>query len=101
MDAERAAAAYPALEKRVIGILVAHDPSGLFALGAPRDEHDRDVHTIISALQGATSVTDVRAILERELAHWITGASKDVDELCREMAEPIWDAWCEFRSKAG
>ena len=46
MDADKAAKAYPTLEKRIARLLVEHDPSGLFAMGAPHDEHDEDVRAI-------------------------------------------------------
>ena len=101
MDSRKAVAAYPTLEKRVASVLIEHDPSGLYAMGAPHDEHDGDVRAIISALQRATSLADVRPILESTLGRWIRGAGKDVDVLCASMALPIWEAWCDFKSEAG
>lgn len=101
MDSRKTVAAYSTLEKRVGSVLIEHDPSGLYALGAPHDEHDGDVHAIISALQHATSVADVRPILESTLGSWIRDAGKDVDVLCATMAPPIWEAWRDFKSEVG
>jgi hypothetical protein len=101
MDPKKATAAYPALEKRVRNVLVEQDPSGLYAIGAPDDEHDEEVRRIISLLQRATSVADVREVLKDRLAPWILDAGKSVEDLCTKMAPPIWEAWCEFKLKAG
>jgi hypothetical protein len=101
MDSKKASIAYRALERQVVDIVIAHDPSGLYALGAPRDEHDGDVHAIISRLQRASGPTDVESILAEVLRPWLDGASKSTTELCAAMAPGIWEAWHEFRRAAG
>src|SRR5437773_10857366 len=101
MDPKKASVAYSRLEERVVDILVAHDPSGLFALGAPRDEHDREVHAIISKLQHATGPEDVEGILSAVLRPWVEGAGKSVAALCAATAPDIWEAWQKFREVAG
>ncbi len=101
MDARKAAAAYPALEARIRALLVEHDPSGLFEAGAPRDEHDREVHAIVSRLRRAADEDDVAAILADVLGGWIDGAAKNRAELCSRMAPHVWEAWRAFTSAAG
>jgi hypothetical protein len=85
MDAKKAAAAYPTLEKLIARVLIERDPSGLYAMGAPHDEHDGDVHSI----------------LVDRLCGWIVDAGKDVEDLCSGMAPAIWEAWREFKRAAG
>ena len=101
MDSKKASIAYPVLERKVVDILVAHDPSGLYALGAPRDEHDRDVHAIISRLQHASGPADVEGILADVLRPWLEDAGKSTTEFCAVMAPGIWEAWQNFRKAAG
>ena len=101
MDAKKAAAAYPTLEKLIARVLIEHDPSGLYAMGAPHDEHGGDVRAIIASLQRATSLADVHSILVDRLCGWIVNAGKDVDDLCSSMAPAIWEAWREFKRAAG
>jgi hypothetical protein len=101
MDPKKAATAYPARERRVVEILIAHDPSGLFALGAPRDEHDAEARAIISKLQRATGTADVEGILDDVLGGWIRSAGKPTTDLCAAMAPDIWEAWRNFRNAAG
>jgi hypothetical protein len=101
MDPKKAATAYPALKRRIVEILIANDPSGLFGLGAPYDEHDRDVHIIISKLQGATGTSDVEIILEEVLGGWMDSAGEPVTGLCAAMAPDIWEAWQDFKNAAG
>ena len=98
MDPKKAASAYSVLERRIVEILVAHDPSGLFALGAPHDEHDRDVHIIISKLRRAAGTSDVEIILEEVLGGWMNSAGKPTSQLCAAMAPDIWEAWQYFRN---
>ena len=101
MDSKKASIAYPVLERKVVDILVAHDPTGLYGLGAPRDEHDRDVHAIISRLQDALGQADVEGILADVLRPWLDGAGESTRELCAAMAPGIWEAWQNFRKAAG
>jgi hypothetical protein len=101
MDPDKATAAFPVLEERIRQTLVAHDPSGLFELGAPRDEHDGDVHTIISRLQRASDETEVPGILEDALGHWIGDRRRVQRKVCEAMAPEVWDAWSAFKVEAG
>ena len=64
MDPEKAKRAYPELDERVRQVFLEHDPDQLFALGAPTDEYDGDIHALISALRTATSVRDVESALD-------------------------------------
>lgn len=101
MDTQRATKAFPTLQKRIVDVLVEQDPSGLFGTGAPNDEHDADVHAIISQLQRAKSESDVRSVLNDRLRGWIIESGKNVDEVCAQMAPAIWEAWREFKDQAG
>src|SRR6266446_6811387 len=101
MDSKKASIAYPVLERKVVDIVVAHDPSGLYSLGDPRAEPDRDVHAIISRLKHASGLVDVEGILADVLRPWLEAAGKSTTESCAAMAPGIWEAWQNFRRAAG
>ena len=100
MNKEEARAAFPGLFEAIREVLQRHDPSGLFAMGAPKDEHDDSINRIVARLQSVQSAEAVPEILEREVGGWIRGNGKDAVEVCAAMAPEIWVAWCEFREKA-
>lgn len=100
MDPKKARAAYPQLFNAIRAVIYRHDPSGLFALGAPKDEHDDDVHRIISRLQHVDSPDAVPEILDDVMGYWFE-ENPDPKDFARAMAPPIWDAWCVFIEEAG
>jgi len=57
---------YMSLPRGVSQLLYRHDPVGLAALGAPKDEYESEVSTLIPKLKGATGPDDVRRIVHQE-----------------------------------
>ena len=82
-------------------VLQRHDPSNLFELGAPLDEHDSSVHRIIGGIQHAHDPAGVTEVLERELWDWINAAGNDPTRICAAMAPDVWRAWRAFKGGAG
>ncbi len=100
MKPTEARAAFPRLLDEITEVLLRHDPSGLFSAGAPRDEHDDDIHRIVSLLQDTHGPDDVPGILESVMGDWIASSGDNPKEMCRAMAPAIWAAWKKFRDKA-
>ena len=65
-------AAYGALYTEVSRLLREADPIRLIARGAPDDEYDPEVSTILPRLREARSPDDVQRIVNEEFAHWFT-----------------------------
>ena len=101
IEATRAAGAFPELLRTIRKVFYQHDPSGLFAVGAPEDEHDALIHMVISRLQYLRGSEEVAVVLEAELGGWIASNGKDPKDACSSMAPAIWSAWCVFREKVG
>jgi hypothetical protein len=83
---------YRDLHASLTALLYRRDPVGLAALGAPKDEYEPEVGTIIPRLQDAKSPDDVRRILHEEFLRWFdaeetTGPEAAYDEVAHE----IWD----------
>ena len=101
MDKEKAAAAFPKLFEDIREVIYQHDPSGLFAMGAPKDEHDDSIHRIISLLQHIHGPEGVQEVLEDAMRDWIADKGDNPKEVCTAMAPAVWTAWSEFRGKVG
>ena len=52
-----------------------HDPIGLASSGAPHDEYEPEVGTIIPLLRSADSVEDVTRIVYQEFSRWFGAES--------------------------
>lgn len=61
---------YLSLHRGLSELLYRHDPVGLAVLGAPKDEYESEVSTIIPKLKFATGPDDVRRIVHQEFLHW-------------------------------
>ena len=94
MDKNKAAAAFPELIATLRDVLRQHDPSGLFALGCPEDEHDDDIHRILSLLQGAQGRGDVVNVLDSVLSGWVPEEERKAT--FEAMAPAVWAAWSAF-----
>jgi hypothetical protein len=75
------------------------DPIGLIAIGAPDDEYDPEVSTILPRLCDANSAVDVRRIVHEEFVQWFgTDIAGPITDYA-DVAERIWETWldCERR----
>jgi hypothetical protein len=90
MDKRDGKAQFAALREAVSQALRDADPIGLIQGGAPLDEYDPEVGTVLPRLQGVTSSGDVQRILHEEFLHWFGQEVAGVIEHYEEAAENIW-----------
>ena len=87
--------AYGSLYADVSRLLREADPLGLIAMGAPADEYDPEVSTILPRLREANAVVDVQRIVHEEFVRWfgadLIGPLADY----AEVAEKIWGTWLD------
>ena len=88
-------AAYGSLYADVSCLIRAADPIGLIAIGAPDDEYDPEVSTILPRLREAKAAVDVQRIVHEEFVRWfgadLVGPLTDY----AEVAEKIWGTWLD------
>ena len=86
--------AYGQLFSDVTAILARHDPVGLVGIGAPEDEYEPEVGTILPRLREATNPADVHRIVCEEFDRWF---GLDTPKMAKgdflPVAEEIWAAW--------
>jgi hypothetical protein len=78
--------------------LVAADPIGLIADGAPPDEYDPEVGTVLPRLSEARSAQDVEQVLLEEFIRWFSVDAAGPSEKYRAVSVVIWQAWQEYRT---
>ena len=83
MNKREGKAKFRALRAAVSEVLREADPVGLIEIGAPRDEYDPEVGTILPRLRDATSASDVHRILHEE---FVRSFGKDVAEVQSAMS---------------
>ena len=88
-------AAYGSLYSEVSRLLREADPIGLIAMGAPADEYDPEVSTILPRLREARAAVGVQRIVHEEIVRWfgadLVGPLTDY----AEVAEKIWGTWLD------
>lgn len=85
---------YQNLHRGLTALLYRHDPIGLAAAGAPKDEYESEVSTIIPRLKDATSAEDVRRIVHQEFLHWFDGEGTAGPESAYSgIAQEIWETF--------
>jgi hypothetical protein len=83
---------YPNLHRGLTELLYRHDPVGLAAAGAPRDEYEPEVGTIIPRLKHANTLDDVRRIVHREFLRWFDAEEATGPESSHNaIAQEIWE----------
>jgi hypothetical protein len=90
MDKRDGKAQFAALRDAVSQALRDADPIGLITDGAPVDEYDSEVGTVLPRLRGASSSADVRVILHEEFIHWFGDEVAGGIERYDRAAESIW-----------
>jgi SAM-dependent methyltransferase len=93
-ERERLRRDQPQLFADVTEILARHDPVGLVAVGAPRDEYEAEVGTIIPRLDSAADARDVHRILVEEFDRWFGSDTPKMSAAdFAGVAEDVWAAW--------
>ena len=96
-ERERLRKAYPTLFAELAAILARHDPVGLTAIGAPQDEYEPEVGTIIPRLRQASNSRDVQHILVEEFDNWFGPETPKMNAAgFLPVAEEVWAAWLRF-----
>ena len=66
------------------------DPIGLIRLGAPADEYDPEIGTILPRLKEASSIVALRRIVHEEFSSWFGVETAGSEEQYGRVAERIW-----------
>ncbi len=81
--------AYRELYEQLVQILNRHDPIGLANLGAPHDEYEPEVGTIIPRLASAASAKDVTRIVYEEFSRWFV-AETGPPKAYAPIGDEVW-----------
>jgi hypothetical protein len=72
------------------------DPIRLIAIGAPEDEYDVEVRTILPRLREAKSADDVQRIVHEEFVHWFNAEIAGSAARYADVSKKLWEAWSKF-----
>jgi hypothetical protein len=98
-DQKRAKARFLKLQRAVSAILQHHDPINLSQIGAPDDEYDPEVGTIVPRLREARNDEEVRTILHEEFVRWFGLDEAGPVDLYSAPAKEVWDQWLLARAR--
>jgi hypothetical protein len=98
---QRVKAKYGNVYNEVAAILYQHDPVTLRGAGAPRDEYEPEVGTILPRLTEARSVDDAHRIIHEEFVRWFDGALAGPATDYAQIADDVWTAWKRHVSQQG
>jgi hypothetical protein len=87
--------AYKQLYEDARAILNRHDPMGLIAIGAPDDEYEPEVGTILPRMSSARGAAGVEAIMAEEFLRWFSETFPPGS--LRDAAADVWAAYGRFR----
>lgn len=93
--------AYGDLFASVSKALRTSDPMGLIALGAPPDEYEPEVSTILPRLRAAASIADVQAIVHEEFTKWFAPDDAGPEDRYLVAASEIWSAYQHHKERVG
>ena len=86
-------AAYGSLYSDVSRLLREADPIGMITMGAPDDEYDPEVSTILPRLREADAAADVQRIVHEEFVQWFGTDIAGPLTGYADVAERIWGTW--------
>ena len=81
---------YEELRARLTQILNEEDPVGLIRLGAPLDEYDPEVGTVLPRLKDCLDESGLRRVLHEEFARWFGPETAGSEQAYARAAERIW-----------
>ena len=86
------------LRETIETILRRHDPIGLIGMGAPEDEYDPEVGTILPRLKEATTEDQLKGIVHAEFVRWFGAETAGPVDLYTAPARELWAALSSFRA---
>ncbi len=92
--------AYQRLFEDVRAVLNRHDPMALIEFGAPENEYDLEVETILPRLKTASGPKDVQAIVTSEIDNWFGEGMRPPEPITAAVAIDIWAVWERFRDSS-
>jgi len=92
-------AAHGQLYAEVSQLLREADPIRLIAIGAPEDEYDLEVSTILPRLREARSAAEVQKIMHEEFVRWFDADTAGPIALYARVAEKIWEVWLTHQER--
>jgi hypothetical protein len=90
MNGEEDKAYFNALRTVVAEALREADPVRLLEIGAPADEYDPEIGTILPRLRTASSAEEVRTMLHEEFVRWFDADPAGSAEAYDGAAQRIW-----------
>ena len=90
-------AAYGTLYTEVSRLVREADPIRLIEIGAPDDEYDPELSTILPRLREAKSADDVQRIVYEEFAHWFGAEIAGPATHYAGVSDNIWEVWNKLR----
>ena len=71
-------------------IINRYDPIGLLAIGAPEDEYEPEVKTIIVQLTNEMNEAGIRAVIDQEFLRWFNAEAGAIpEEVYRRLAQDV------------
>ncbi|MBI3001412.1 MAG: hypothetical protein HYY46_23605 [Deltaproteobacteria bacterium] len=93
-------AKYGTLYVEVSRLVREADPIRLIVIGAPDDEYDPEVSTILPRLREAKSSDDVQRIVHEEFTYWFGAEIAGPATHYAGVSKDIWKAWNKFHLSA-
>ena len=93
-------ATYGDLYTEVSLLLREADPIRLVAIGAPDDENDVEVGTILPRLCDAKSPGDVQRIVHEEFVHWFSAEIAGAAANYARVSKDVWKVWNKYALSA-
>ena len=90
MTRRRGTLGFEALRRHIAFVLNEEDPIGLIRGGAPGDEYDPEIGTILPRLKEAASVAGLRRVIHEEFVRWFGAETAGPEELYARVAERVW-----------
>lgn len=89
--------AYAPLHAELRAILNYYDPVDLIRVGAPEDEYENELSTILPRLSEASDPSDVQHVLHEEFFRWFgEGITMFNYAEFEPVAADVWAAWVRF-----
>lgn len=72
---------------------------GLLEIGAPRDEYEPEIETIVPMVVTATSAAEVQGVIHDGFVRWFGAGIAGAVDAYEEPARAIWHAVPQFRGQ--
>lgn len=87
---------FPRLTEAFSSVFSEADPLGLLAMGAPLDEYEPEIETVLHRMPEVGSTSETQEMVHQEFVRWFNSDIAGSSDRFADLSASLWNVWSEW-----